>query len=345
MLAKLRIKNTALAAAVGIFAILFIAGSVMYPNFLSPRVILNLLINNAYMIVLAGGVCFTILTGGIDLSIGAVVAMTSMIAASLLRSGMNAYLVIAICLLTGVVFGTVQGVLIQYFGLHPWIVTLAGMFFARGACYLISVEAIPIKNQTFYNISQFKLYLGPGLFISLNVIIALVFLVLCLYLAKFTKFGRTTYAIGGNRQSALLMGLPVARTKVLVYAFSGFSATLSGLMFTLYTLSGYGLNANGAEMDAIAACVIGGVSLYGGIGSLFGPFIGVLVAGVIRTMVDFQGTLSSWWTKIFVGTLMLFCIVLQAVIVEREKARKMEGQQKKRKKKVAAPTELAEAKS
>ncbi|EOH97692.1 galactofuranose ABC transporter, permease protein YjfF [Enterococcus pallens] len=324
MKSKIKIKANSLPlfAALGIFLLLFLAGSVMYSNFLSLRVILNLLISNAHVIVLACGICFTILTGGIDLSVGAVIAMTSMIAAGLLRAGLPAFAVILICLVVGSLFGTLQGFLIQYFKLHPWIVTLAGMFFARGVCYLIDVKTIPITDDTFHAISQFKIYLLPGYFISLNVLIALVFLLVCVYLSKFTKFGRTIYAMGGNYQSAVLMGLPVERTKILVYSFSGFSSSLAGIMFTLYTLSGYGLHAQGLEMDAIAACVIGGVLLTGGVGSLFGPFIGVLTSGVIRTMVDFQGTLSSWWTKIFVGTLMLICIVMQVGIVKRGKIKK-----------------------
>lgn len=333
---KLRIQfnNLPLLTAIGIFIVLFIAGSVMYPNFMSLRVVLNLLINNAHLVVLACGICFTILTGGIDLSVGAMIAMTSMIAAAMLQGGISAFIVIPVCLLVGVVFGSVQGFLIQYFELHPWIVTLAGMFFARGACYLISIESIPIVEDTFYEISQFKVFLMPGYFISLNVIIALVFVLLCIYLSKYTKFGRTVYAMGGNLQSALLMGLPVAKTKILVYTFSGFSSSLAGLMFTFYTLSGYGLHAQGLEMDAIAACVIGGVLLTGGVGSLAGPLVGVMITGVIRTMVDFQGTLSSWWTKIFVGTLMLFCIVMQVFIVKKGKESK--GEEKIKKEKVKA---------
>lgn len=319
---KIKVNNLPLIAAFGIFILLFIAGSVMYSNFLSLRVILNLLISNAHLIVLSCGICFTILTGGIDLSVGAVIAMTSMIAAGLLRSGFHAFMVIPICLVVGFAFGTLQGVLIQYFKLHPWIVTLAGMFFARGVCYLIDVRTIPITDDTFHAISQFKVYLLPGYFISLNVIIALLFLAVCIYVSKFTRFGRSVYAMGGNYQSAVLMGLPVEKTKVFVYSLSGFSSALAGIMFTLYTLSGYGLHAQGLEMDAIAACVIGGVLLTGGVGSLVGPLIGVLTSGVIRTMVDFQGTLSSWWTKIFVGSLMLFCIVMQVSIVKRGKMKK-----------------------
>lgn len=322
MKGKIKFSNLPLAAAIGIFLLLFAAGSVMYPSFLSLRVVLNLLINNAHLIVLSCGICFTILTGGIDLSVGAVIAMTSMIAASLLKGGMNAFLVIAICLVVGLIFGTVQGFLIQYFDLHPWIVTLAGMFFARGMCYLIDIESIPITDDVFYELSQFKIYLLPGYFISLNVILALVFLVFCVYLSKFTRFGRTVYAMGGNMQSAILMGLPVAKTKILVYTLSGFSSALAGIMFSFYTLSGYGLHAQGLEMDAIAACVIGGVLLTGGVGSLIGPFVGVIITGVIRTMVDFQGTLSSWWTKIFVGCLMLVCIVMQVLIVKKGKEAK-----------------------
>ncbi|MDT2602183.1 sugar ABC transporter permease YjfF [Enterococcus hulanensis] len=325
-MSRLKIKlgnfNIPLLASIGIFLLLFLAGSVMYPSFLSLRVVLNLFINNAHLIVLACGICFPILTGGIDLSVGAVIAMTSMIAAALLQKGLNAFIVIVLCLLIGIVFGTVQGFLIQYFKMHPWIVTLAGMFFARGVCYLISIESIPITDDTFYKLSQFKIYLLPGYFISLNVLIAIVFVLACIYVSKYTQFGRTVFAIGGNMQSAILMGLPVDRTRIMIYSLSGFGSSLAGVMFSFYTLSGYGLHAQGLEMDAIAACVIGGVLLTGGVGSLIGPVIGVLITGVIRTMVDFQGTLSSWWTKIFVGLLMLLCIVMQVAIVNRGKRTK-----------------------
>ena len=132
-----------------------------------------------------------------------------------------------------------------------------------------------------------------------------------------TRFGRTVYALGGSESSALLMGLPVARTKVLVYVVSGFCSGLSGLLFSFYTLSGYSLTAIGTELDAIAAVVIGGTLLTGGFGFVWGSVLGVLVLGTIQTIITFEGTLSSWWTKIFIGGLLLVFIILQRLLTAR----------------------------
>lgn len=310
-------------ATVALFVILFLIGSVLYKGFLSPQVFTNLFIDNAYLIVVAVGEAVTILTGGIDLSVGAMIALVSMITASLLQKGVNPFLVMIIVLVVGMVFGTVQGFLIQKFKLHPWIVTLAGMFFARGSSYIISINTITIDNPVFTEISSFRIPVVPGAFISINVVISLLVVIIAAYMLKFTKFGRTIYAIGGNENSAKLMGLPVERTKILVYTFSGFCSALGGLLFTIYTLSGYGLHCNGMEMDAIAACVIGGILLTGGYGYIIGPLFGVLTTGIIQSLIMFDGTLNSWWTKIAVGMLLFLFIVLQRIIVIRDEKRKV----------------------
>ena len=212
--------------------------------------------------------------------------------------------------------------MIQKFGLHPWIVTLAGMFFARGASYLISIDTIIINDPTFSKISSFRIPILPGAFISINVVVSLIVLLVAVYMLKFTKFGRSVYALGGNEASAKLMGLSVEKTKVLVYTFSGFCSALGGLLFTIYTLSGYGLHCNGMEMDAIAACVIGGILLTGGYGNIIGPLFGVLTTGIIQTLIMFDGTLNSWWTKIAVGMLLFIFIVLQRIIVLQDEKRR-----------------------
>jgi simple sugar transport system permease protein len=206
-----------------------------------------------------------------------------------------------------------MGVLIQYFEIQPFIVTLAGMFLARGLCYLISINSITISHPFYTWVSAIRL---PFLFetsVSVNVLIALVVLALSVWLAHYTRFGRTVYAIGGSEQSAVLMGLPVPRTKVLVYTLSGACSALAGVVFTFYMLSGYGLHAQGMEMDAISAAVIGGTLLTGGSGSMMGTLVGVLIYGTIQTVIMFQGTLSSWWTKIVMGLLLLaFCLLQRA---------------------------------
>ncbi len=315
---KINKDYIAIYATIALFIGLFLIGSVLYRGFLSPQVFSNLFIDNAYLIVVAIGEAVTILTGGIDLSVGAMIAFVSMITASLLQKGVSPIFVILIVLVVGMVFGTVQGALIQKFKLHPWIVTLAGMFFARGSSYVISIDTITIDNPVFTKISSFRIPILPSTFISINVIISLLIVGFAAYMLKFTKFGRTVYAIGGNENSAKLMGLPVERTKILVYTFSGFCSSLGGLLFTIYTLSGYGLHCNGMEMDAIAACVIGGILLTGGYGHIIGPLFGVLTTGIIQSLIMFDGTLNSWWTKIAVGMLLFVFIVLQRIIVIRD---------------------------
>lgn len=319
---KLNKDYIAIYATIALFIGLFLIGSVLYRGFLSPQVFTNLFIDNAYLIVVAIGEAVAILTGGIDLSVGSMIAFISMITASLLQKGVNPVLVILIALFVGIIFGTVQGFLIQKFKLHPWIVTLAGMFFARGASYIISIDTITIDNPFFTAISSYRIAILPDAFISINVVVSLIVVAAAFYMLKFTRFGRTVYAIGGNENSAKLMGLPVERTKILVYTFSGFCSSLGGLLFTIYTLSGYGLHCNGMEMDAIAACVIGGILLTGGYGSIIGPLFGVLTTGIIQSLIMFDGTLNSWWTKIAVGMLLFLFIVLQRIIVIRDEKRK-----------------------
>ena len=286
------------------------AGGVAYPGFLSEQVIFNLLIDNAFLLVLAVGMGFVILSGGIDLSVGAVLALSTMLCAWLLQvAHWPAPAVIAVVLLLGATFGGAMGALIHYFRLQAFIVTLAGMFLARGVCYLISVESITIDDPLFVAMSRTQLML-PGGFISPGALVALMLLVVAILVARYTGFGRAVYAVGGNEQSALMMGLPVGRTRVAVYALSGFCAALAGVLFSFYMLSGYGLHAQGAELDAIAAVVIGGTLLAGGYGYIAGALSGVLVLGAIQTLIAFDGTLSSWWTRIVIGVLLfVFCVV------------------------------------
>lgn len=293
-----------------LLALMFAAGSIAYPGFLSVQVVFNLLIDNAFLLVIAVGMSFVILSGGIDLSVGSVLALTTMVSAWLLHAAHWPPLAVIACvLLMGAAFGAGMGAMIHYFRLQPFIVTLAGMFLARGLCYLISINSITIEDPLYLAMSQTQFGFLGG-FVSPGVVVALVVLALAIAAAHFTPFGRAVYAIGGNEQSALMMGLPVARTKVLVYAFSGLCAALGGVLFSFYMLSGYGLHAQGVELDAIAAVVIGGTLLTGGYGYVAGALSGVLVLGTIQTLIAFDGTLSSWWTKIVIGVLLfVFCVV------------------------------------
>ncbi|MDB5053703.1 MAG: yjfF [Bacilli bacterium] len=316
-------SNITIWATVFLFLLLYGVGSAMFAGFFSMQVFLNLFIDNAFLIIVATGMAFVIITGGIDLSVASLIALISLISADLLKHGMPAYLVIPIVLVFGSFFGLGQGYLICRFNIHPWIVTLGGMFLARGVCYLISTESIIIDNPTYKAISNAKVSIFGGGHISIGVIIALVTVAAAIYVSRFTAFGRNVYAVGGSERSAALMGLPVEFTKMAVYALSGFCSALGGIVFTFYMLSGYALHLVGGELDAIAACVIGGILLTGGFGYLLGPMIGVLSAGTIQTMIIFQGTLSSWWTKIVIGILLFIFIALQrAIISRREKKAK-----------------------
>jgi ribose/xylose/arabinose/galactoside ABC-type transport system permease subunit len=301
--------------AVLLFVVMFAGGSIAYPGFFSGQVFLNLLIDNAFLLVVALGMTFVILSGGIDLSVGSVVALTTMVLAwGVERAGWSPIALIPLLLVGGALFGAGMGFVIQFFKIPAFIVTLAGMFLARGLCYLISIDSIAISDPVLTEWSQARLPVGPLGEVSPGVVVAAAVLLLAVWLAHGTAFGRAVYAIGGNERSALLMGLPIARTRIAVYAVSGFCASLGGVLFGIYTLSGYGLHAQGLELDAIAAAVIGGALLTGGVGYVMGTLTGVLMLGVIQSLITFDGTLSSWWTRIAIGALLgLFC-VLQRVL-------------------------------
>jgi simple sugar transport system permease protein len=304
-------------ATVGLFLAMFAVGAGMYPSFLSGQVFLNLFIDNTFLIVLAVGMTFVILTGGIDLSVGAVVALSMMVSATLLQQGWNAGAVIILVLLIGGGLGLLMGLIIQHFEIQPFIVTLAGMFLARGLCYVISLDSIPVTEGFFTGMAQAQIPLPGDLFVSPGVLLAIAIVAIAFYVLHHTRFGRTVYAIGGNEHSAMLMGLAVTRTKVLVYAISGLCSAIAGILFSFYSLSGYSLAAQGMELDAIAAVVIGGTLLTGGTGYVLGSVVGVLVLGIVQTFIAYDGTLSSWWTKIVIGGLLLVFILLQRLFARK----------------------------
>jgi galactofuranose transport system permease protein len=307
-----------LAATVSLFIAMSLIGGVLYDGFLAPQVFLNLLIDNGFLLVVAVGMTFVILAGGIDLSVGAVVAFTTVLLASLVQHrGWHPLAAMLLALTMGTGFGAVMGLMIQRYRLPPFVVTLAGMFLARGAATLISVESIGIDHGFQTAIASMRLPLIPGASLSVGAVVALLVVAASAALARGTQFGRTVYAIGGSEQSAALMGLPVSSTQVGVYALSGFCAALGGVLYSVYTLSGYSLHATGLELDAIAAVVIGGTLLSGGSGRVLGTLFGVLLLGQIQTLIAFDGSLSSWWTRIIVGALLLVFCLLQRLLATR----------------------------
>lgn len=315
ILKKIDRKLLPMMVTIGLFVAMFAAASLKYRGFFSLQVFLNLFIDNAFLLISAVGVTFVIITGGIDISTGAVMALVGVVTAFLVEKvGLSPAITLPLVILMATLLGAGMGCLVTYFKFPPFVATLTGMFLARGLCYVISVESITINNPFLTAVSHYQIHLGRHAFISINVVVALVVMAAAIYLAQYTRFGRAVYAIGGSEQSALLMGLPVTRTKVLVYALSGFCSGLAGVVFALYTLSGYGNNLVGYEMDAISSAVIGGTLLTGGVGYVLGSGFGVLIQGVIQNIIMFDGTLNSWWTKIIVGLLTLAFILMQRVL-------------------------------
>jgi ribose/xylose/arabinose/galactoside ABC-type transport system permease subunit len=303
-------------ATLVIFLLAYAVCVIQFPNMLSTRVLGNLLTDNAFLGIAAVGMTFVIISGGIDLSVGSVIGFTSVLIAVLVTwYGIHPLAAFFIALAVSTAFGAAMGAVIHYLDVPAFIVTLAGMFLARGMAFVITTDSIPIAHE-FYTTLQGLYFRMPGggrltLIGGLMVVVFLAGIVV----AHFTRFGSYVYALGGNKTSAELMGVPVARTTVGIYALSGFLSGLAGVVFSLYTSAGYSLSAVGVELDTIAAVVIGGTLLTGGVGLVAGTFVGVTIQGLIQTYIVFDGTLSSWWTKIVVGLLLFAFIALQRLLV------------------------------
>jgi simple sugar transport system permease protein len=284
-------------------------------------VFFNLFINDSSLLLVSIGMTLVILTGGIDLSVGGVIALVSTASAALLQGGVSPFLVIPMMIALGILLGTMMGWIIQDLKVQPFIATLMGLFFTRGMAYIISLTSLPIKDQVYKTIALTPIYLPffHKTYIYVTTLVGPIMLLVAIYLSFFTRFGRTIYAIGSNEQSAMLMGLPVRRTKIMVYAFSGFCSALGGIVFSMSLLAGYGQFASGMELDSIAAVVIGGTALTGGIGNVLGTLFGVLIHGTIVSVLQFNGTLSSWWTRIGIGILTLLAIGVQSLFYIRKK--------------------------
>lgn len=295
-----------------VFVALFGAFSACFKNFLSLRVITNLFMNNAHVGVIAVGLTFVILSGGIDLSVGSVLAFTTIFVATLIaRFHFHPVPAMALALLAGSFFGAAMGLLIQRYQLPPFLVTLAGMFLARGLAFVVSAKEMAIDHGFYKGMAEFGLPLPGSVLFGFTACVFVVVLVAGLWVAHLTSFGRNVYAIGGNESSALLMGLPVARTKVMLYALSSFCAALGGIVFSVQAQAGNPLNGFGMELDAIAAVVIGGTLLSGGVGQVAGTLLGVMIYGTILTAPDYLTGFDSSWQRIAIGGLLLVFIVLQ----------------------------------
>lgn len=309
-------KNLSLVATAAILGGLFGAAAFFYPGFFSARVITSLFADNAFLGIAALGMTLVIFAGGIDLSVGAVIGFTSIFTATLVTGrGVAPGVAWSLALLLGTSLGALMGTLIHVFRLPPFLITLAGMFLARGAGFWLNTESVGIQHPLYDRLANFNLALGESVLIPAAALIFVVAVVVGYLIGHHTRFGRNLLAIGGNEQSALLMGLPVASTKIAVYALNGFCAALAGIVATLYTGSGNPSMGIGLELDAIAVVVIGGTLLAGGRGHVLGTLLGILIFGTIQAAILFDGRLSSWWMRIVVGGLLLGFILLQRLML------------------------------
>ncbi len=315
-----------LSATAVLFVAAYLLGATSFTAMRDGQAFFNLLITTPFLLISVVGETFVIISGGIDLSVSGVIALTTVASAALLQQGWDPWIVMPLMLLMGVSIGAIMGFFITYLKVQPFIATLAGMWFARGMCYVISDSEIRIYNPTYRLLSGTKVLI-PGLadpvtkrgdYVTILVIVALAVLAAGMYIAQFTRFGRTVYAMGGNNganeQSARLMGLPVDRTKLKVYMLNGFCSALAGIAYSIYVGSGHGTHATGLELTVIAAVVIGGTALTGGEGYVLGALFGVLITALIQSIIQFNGQLSSWWTSIVIGGLMLVFIGVQSVL-------------------------------
>lgn len=314
-----------------LFAVMYAAGCIIYGHkgFSHLQTFLNILINNSGLLCIACGMTCVMLTGGIDISVGAVVALDCMLLSYGMEvRGWNPVVLCIAVLVMGIVLGAIMGYCVGVLEIQPFIVTMAGMFFCRGMTAVICTDQLSItKNEAFVALANAKIQLPFGAytnnkgvlqipFIRVPVVIALAVLVVIFIMLKFTKFGRSLYAVGGNETSAKMMGLNVRATKVKAYILSTFLCSIGGICFCMNTMSGSVRQALGLEMDAISSAVIGGTLLTGGVGNVIGSFFGVLINGTISTLVKTNGKLLSSWSNIAVAALLCFFIVLQAVFAK-----------------------------
>lgn len=312
---------------IGIFVAMYFAAMLIWGGgYLRAQNLFDMFNNNAALIIIACSLTVVMIGGGIDISVGGVIALTVMSCCVHLENSGSILTTILLALGIGLAFGVVQGFLISYLEIQPFIVTLAGMFFARGMTTIVSAKPVKVAHEGFAALMNSRIsisWLGytakKGNWIparlEYGVIIAFAVVLLVFFLLYKTKLGREFYAIGGNSQSALMLGVNVKRTRFLSYVISGLLAGIGGFVFMMHTGSGNATNATAAEMNAIASSIIGGTLLSGGAGNVFGTFFGVLTLSTIKSIVTTSGLREPWWQSITTGAMLCFFITLQSVIL------------------------------
>ena len=315
------------------FAMYGLAMLVWGGGFLRFQQVFDMLNNNAALIIVACGLTIVMIGGGIDISVGGVTALVVMSCIVHMNNGGSIFTAALLAIGIGLCFGLVHGFLISYLEIQPFIITLAGMFFARGMTTIVSLEPQKIAHEGFKALMKTKIeipWLGyiakKGNLIparmEIGVVVALVVLIVVFIMLKKTRLGRGFYAIGGNSQSALMLGVNVKRTRFLSYLISGLLSGIAGFVFMMHTGAGNATNAAGAEMNAIASAIIGGTLLSGGVGNVIGTFFGVLTLTTIKAIVTTSGLRDPWWQSITTGAMLCFFILLQSVVLSQRAKKK-----------------------
>ena len=323
--------NLLLIITIAVFIVMYFCAVVfLKKGFTKPQMFFNILNENASLLVLSCGMTLVMITGGIDISVGQVTSLVCMACAvHLEQNGGNVFTSILLALGIGLAFGIVQGFLVAYLEFQPFIVTLAGLFFAKGLTTIISSDRISVTNEAFVKLCRYEVtipFLGSvnkkGIFIpayvEIGVVVALVLVVLLFCMLRWTKLGRNFYAVGGNNQSANMLGINVKLTKFLAHVLCGLCAGIGGYLFFLHACSGSPLHAQGAEMNAIASSIIGGTLLSGGVGNIAGTLFGVLSLSTIKMIVTSLGFDDPWWTNITVALMLCIFLLVQSVILSRK---------------------------
>lgn len=320
--------NLLLSITIVVFFAMYLGAMIFQgAGFLKAQTFFNILNAQASLIILSCGMSLVMITGGIDISVGGVTALVSMCCAVYLdyQSG-NVFVAVLIALLIGLTFGLVQGFLVAYLEIQPFIVSLAGMFFARGMTTIVNSNPFNVQNEAFVALKGTRIII-PGLgsvnklgkyvnaYVEIGVIVALLVVILMFIILKWTKLGRSFYAVGGNSQSALMLGINVKRTKFLSHLICGFLAGVGGFVYFLHVGSGSASHASGAEMNAIASSIIGGTMLTGGVGNIIGTFFGVLSLSTIQNIVSSAGLDEPWWIGITIAAMLCLFLVVQSIVM------------------------------
>lgn len=331
---KQPLSNTNLLLTITIctfFAMYILAMIIWGGGFLNPQQFLDLFNNNSYLIVISCALTIVMITGGIDISVGGTVALITMTCVIVMEDfGGGIFSSLLISLGIGLFMGLIQGALISYLKIQPFIVTLAGMFFTRGMTTIVSKIPRTATNELFLELKDFYIdlpligsYANNGnwipSYIELGVIISVLIVLILWATLKWTRFGRNLYAVGGNSESALMLGINVQKTQFFAYILCGILAGIGGFCYLLHTGAGNASNATGAEMQAIASSIIGGTLLSGGVGSVIGTLFGVMSLKTINNIVVASGLREPYWQSITTGLMLCFFILLQSVILSQRK--------------------------